>query len=59
MSFADHSFITVVYPHTRMSESPKKQRLTPAQKVKFADAAKTITPIKYKKEVEVVVPSYA
>jgi hypothetical protein len=42
-----------------MSESPKKQRLMPAQKVKFADAAKTITPIKYKKEVEVVVPSYA
>ena len=42
----------------RMSESPKKKRLTPAQKVKFVETAKRVEPMKrFKKEVEVLVPA--
>lgn len=41
----------------RMSESPKKKKLTPAQKVKFANTAKSVTPIKkFQKGAEVVIP---
>lgn len=43
---------------TRLSESPKKKRLTPAQKVKFVKTAKSIEPIKkFKMDVEVEVPA--
>jgi hypothetical protein len=39
-----------------MSESPKKKRLTPAQKVRFAESANNVEPIKkFKKDVEIVI----
>jgi len=42
-----------------MSESPKKQKMTPQQKVKFAENSKAVTPIKkFQKEVEVLVSTW-
>jgi len=38
----------------RMSESPKKNRLTPAQNVRFVEIARSVKPIK--KEAKVVIP---
>jgi hypothetical protein len=44
----------------RMSESPKKKKLTPVQKVKFAEMAKSIVPIdkKLRNHVKVVISKY-
>jgi hypothetical protein len=39
----------------RMSESPKKNRLTPAQKVRFTNIAKSIEPIKKEAKVDLAV----
>ena len=43
----------------RMSESPKKNRLTPAQRVRFVEIAKSVKPIKKeaKADFAVVVPT--
>ena len=42
-----------------MSESPKKNKLTPVQKVKFVEIAKSVEPIKREAKVDfaVVVPT--